>query len=163
MDHIKILCLTFFLSAFYLSGNCQKIVAFNKSGKVKRIKYYEGELIKLKTSDKLKVTGIIDKIKDSSFTVNGIEVSLKEVTRVYNTQKLYGFNLLHRATFTAGIAYLPLSTTNRLINNDSPIVSSSALVVSGSFLSVALVTHFIYNISYKISDKRPLMIIDLTI
>lgn len=152
-----------FLSVFCLNGNSQKILAFNKSGKVKRIKYYEGEFIKLRTIDNAKIVGVIEKIEDSTFVINDMEIRLKEVNRVYNTQKLYGFNLLHRATFAAGIAYLPLSTTNRLINNDSPIVSSSALVVSGSFLSVAFVSHFIYNISYKISDKRPLMIIDLTI
>lgn len=140
----------------------QKILAFDKSGKVKRVRYYQGELIKLNLTTGERIFGTIERIQDSSFIVHGKTIKLTQVTRVYNTQKLAGFKLFSKFFLFGGIAYLPLVTTNRAINNDDPIVSKQAAIISGSMLATGIIFKTIANKSYKISAKRPLKIIDLT-
>lgn len=141
----------------------QKIVAFDKRGKVKRVKYYEGEFIRLKTSNKKVVEGVITQIRSASFLINNQEVMLDSVVKVYNTQKLYGINLMGSFFIVAGSGYFPLDTFNRIINNDDPLVSEESALVSASFLSAGFICKAIAHKGYKISEKRPLKIIDLTI
>lgn len=155
------LLLTFFLCMPFLQA--QKIIALDKGGRVKRIKYYTGDFISLKTSNKGKIEGTIFSIFDSSFVVNTDTILLKDVRSVKQTQRNYGFRLMGSVTAIAGTAYLSLTSFNRAINNDSPVVSESALKVSGSFLGVAIISKLIANRSFKVSEKRPLKILDLTI
>jgi len=152
------------LAIFLISTSnlvAQKIIAFDKSGRVKRVRYYKGELIKLNISSGERIFGTIDSISDSSFTVEGKPIELKEVTRIYNTQKLAGFKFFSGFFIKGGFAYLPLVTVNRAINNDDPIFRKQAAIISGSLLSTGLIFKAIANKSYKISAKRPLKIIDL--
>jgi hypothetical protein len=160
---IKLIALLFTLFACIPFLQAQKIIALDKGGRVKRIKYYTGDFISLKTWQKEKIEGTIFSIYDSSFVVGTDTIFLREVRAVKNTQRNYGFRLLGSASAIAGAAYLPLTTFNRTINDDSPIVSESALKVSGSFLGVAIISKLIANRHYKISEKRPLKILDLTI
>lgn len=141
----------------------QKIVAFDKRGKVKRIKYFEGEYIKLKEHNGEKTEGIILLIKDSSFVVEGKQINLDSVKKVYNTQKFLGFKMLYQVSIRAGVIYFPLVTFNRLINQDDPVLSEPAATVSGIFIGTALISKLIYNRGYKISDNRPLKIIDISL
>ncbi|MBL4710615.1 MAG: hypothetical protein JKY48_19485 [Flavobacteriales bacterium] len=127
------------------------------------MKYYEGEFIRLKMLNGGLVEGEISIIKDKSFVVGLKEIKLDSVAKVYNTQLYYGFNLLGKVTLIAGIAYFPLDTFNRLINNDDPLVSEASAEISGVFLGVGLLCASIVNKGYRISEKRPLKIIDLTI
>ena len=143
--------------------HAQRILAFDKRGIVKRIRYYEGDFIKLKLSSGEILTGDLRTLKASSFVINGQIVHKDSVTKVYNTQKLYGFKLFGSILMTTGIAYFSVDSFNRLINKDSPIVAESSIKASGVLLGMGLVSSLIANKSYKISKRRPLKIIDLTI
>lgn len=163
MQILRLLLFVIFFFNFSTDVWSQKIIAFNKTGKVKRVKYFEGELIHLKTKDNYKFKGVITKIKDSSFFIGVDEVKLTEVKTVYNTQKFSGFILLHGVTTLGGLAYFPLITFNRAINNDDPIIKESALMVSAGCLTVSLISKYFINKPYRITDKRPLFILDLSI
>ncbi len=157
--------LSFFIAILILSISsifAQKIVAFDKHGRVKRIKYYEGEYIKLRTKSSELVIGTIGFINDSSFIVQGKKVELNEVSKVYNTQKLGGFKFFSKLFLLGGAAYFPLVTFNRSINGDDPTFSEEAAIISGSMLTVGIVFKLLANKSYKMSEKRPLKILDLT-
>lgn len=139
----------------------QKIVAFDKSGKVKRVRYSRGDLIKLNLNSGERVFGTIHQIMDSSFVVEGMTIGLKDVSQVYNTQRLAGFKFFSKLFIYGGLAYFPLVTVNRTINNDDPTFSKQAAIISGSMLATGIIFQLIANKRYKISEKRPLKIIDL--
>ena len=58
---------------------------------------------------------------------------------------------------------MPLITINGLINNDSPIVRQNQFYYAGSFIGVALISNYLANRPFRISKKRPLKIIDISI
>lgn len=163
MVYKRLLLLLIF--SIYLSTSLfsQKILAFDKSGKVKRVKYYEHEFIRLKLLNGAKIQGEISIIKENSFVIDLKEVMLDSVAKVYNTQRYYGLNIVGKVMLIAGVGYFPLDTFNRLINNDDPLVSGNSAEISAMFLGIGLLCESIVNRGYKISEKRPLKIIDLTI
>lgn len=161
---MKIKYLLFFI-ALIVTGlsqvQAQKILVFDKRGKVKRVRYYQGELIKFKLLSGELITGEIGLLTDSSFEVNSRIIKLDSVKRVYNTQKLYGFKIVGTILTTAGMVYFPLDSFNRIINNDQPTLNANSALVSGIFLGTGLICIGISNKSYKISEKRPLKVLDL--
>jgi len=146
-----------------IEGNAQRIVAFDKKGKVKRVKYYEGELIKLKLLSKEVLVGSITQVTDTNFRIELREVELDSVKIVYNTQKLFGFKLLGKVLITAGTLYLSVDSFNRLINNEGPIVSESTIKAGSLLIGGGVISTLIARRPYRISKKRPLKIIDLTL
>ena len=145
------------------SAFSQRIVAFDKSGKVKRIRYYEGEYISVKTVAKQKINGIITQIKDSSFLVEGIELHVDSVVIVYNSQTGMGYELIRNIFIIPAIGYMPLITINGLINNDSPIIKQNQFYYGGGFIAIALISNYLANRPFRISNRRPLKIIDISI
>jgi hypothetical protein len=158
--------LSFFLlllAMFSTTVFSQKIVAFDKHGKVKRVRYYEGEYIHFKTIQKERVAGSIEIIKDSSFVVNGKEFKLDSIRTVFNTQTGMGFRLVRNIFIFPAVGYMPLITINGLINNDSPIIKQNQFYYGGAFIGVAFISNFLANRPFRISKKRPLKIIDISI
>ena len=145
------------------SAFSQKIVAFDKSGKVKRIRYFEGEYISVKTIGKQRVSGIITQIKDSSFFVENKEFPLESIAVVYNTQTGLGFQLIRNIFIIPAVGYMPLITINGLINSDSPIVKQNQFYHGGGFIAIAFISNYLANRPFRISIKRPLKIIDISI
>lgn len=141
----------------------QKIIAFDKSGKVKRIRYYEGEYISFKTLKKERVKGTIYAITDESFIVNEREFNIDSVRVVYNTQTGLGFRLVRNIFTLPAVGYMPLITFNGLINNDKPIVKQNQFYYGGAFIGVALIAHALATRPFRITEKRPLKIIDISI
>lgn len=163
MLYLRFIIFLLFFSLFSTNVHSQKIVAFDKRGKVKRVRYYEGQRIKLKLNKGRLVDGPITGIKTKSFLVGAEEIFLDSVSKVFNTQKLSGLKLVGGVFITAGAVYFPLDTFNRLINDDSPVANEKSAMVSGAFLGGGALLLLISNKGYKISSKRPLKIIDLTI
>jgi len=157
---------SFFLLFCVMLSTCtfsQKILVFDKSGKVKRVRYYEGEHISLKTTSKEKINGTISQIRDSSFVVDGKELTLFSVAKVYNTQTGMGYQLVANIFILPAIGYIPLITINGLINNDSPIFRANQLYYAGGFIGITLISNYLANRPFRISEKRPLKIIDISI
>ena len=141
----------------------QRILAFDKSGKVKRIRYYEGEYITLQTTSKEKINGIISQIGDSTFSVEGTEINLVSVAKIYNSQTGMGYQLVANIFILPAIGYLPLITINSLINNENPVFRANQLYYGGGFIAIRLLANYLANRPFRISDKRPLKIIDTSI
>lgn len=160
---IRFFLFSLLFSFLSINSFSQKIVVFDKGGKVKRVRYFEGEYISLKTTDKVKLAGTISSIKDSSFVVGGIEVFLDSVVAVYKTQTGMGYRLGRNVFIIPAIGYLPLISFNGLINNDSPIVRRNQIYTGVAFMGVAAIFHFLANKPYKIRHNRPLKIIDISI
>ena len=153
-----LLCVMVSTSAF-----SQKIVAFDKLGKVKRIRYYPGEYISVKTITKHKIKGIITQINDSSFLVEGRELTVDSIAVVYNTQTGMGCQLVSSIFLIPAIGYMPLITLNGLINNDSPVFKQNQLHYGGGFIGIALLSNYLANRPFRMSRKRPLKILDVSL
>lgn len=141
----------------------QRIVVFDKGGKVKRIRYFEKDYIKLKMEDGRSVQGKISSIEDEVFYVGQKKVQLDSVkmVHVYKYQSL--LNPVGSFLLVGSTAYFGIDTFNRLINSNHPLieeetVKASAVMLAGSFVCKELIHR-----RYKISKKRPLKIIDISI
>ena len=141
----------------------QKFLSLDKGGKIKRIKFYEGDYIHIKTVDHLSHHGVISQLLDSSFILNNQEVFINEVSSVVFKNKSYGLNLISGVSFLAGIGYFAIDTSNRLINDDKPKIHSNTSRSSLAFLSVAIVSKVLSNKTYKVNKKHRLKIIDISI
>jgi len=148
---------------FIKSVEAQKILAFDKSGKVKRIRYYVGDPITLKLKNGRKFSGQIKNILENSFIVGQKEVFLDSVLAIHTYKQGSILDLVSRFCYAGGIAYIPLTSFNRLINNDSPIVTRQAINLTAGFWASSFLFRELIHRRYKISEKRPLKIIDISI
>lgn len=95
-------------------GLAQHTLGLDKSGKVKRIHFYEGTRIKIKLDTKEKVSGHIDAIYDSSFVIEGRVIKLKEVAMVYSARPAVSY--LGGAFVAAGLFYFGVDLINNAFN-----------------------------------------------
>lgn len=159
--------LAFYLILFLFlmaTASAQKMLAFDKRGKVKRVRYYIGSEIKVKLIDKTFLFGQITRIDDQSFQIGNELINTDSVQYVYSKDEAQaGLKLFSGILFTAGAVYLPLVSFNRTINGDRPIVREQAVRVSGGLIAGGLLLHLLTKKKYKISEKRPLKIIDVSL
>lgn len=125
----------FTLALLFLSINAagQNIFVIEKAGRGGLFMYYTNDQISIKTVSDVKVEGRINLITDSSLIINyGTEVYLNEIAKVYKKRPM--INLLQKVCLASGILYISINTLNGLINNDSPIVPSETLKISGGLV-----------------------------
>ena len=159
---IKRFALYGFLFLILIStASAQKMIAFDKRGKVKRVRYFLGEEIKVGLLNKVFVYGQITRIEENQFSIGTKVIQTDSVKYVYSRDQS-AVNLFSEILFTAGAAYFPLVTFNRAINSDRPIISETAAIISGSLITGGILLNLLTKKKYKISAKRPLKIIDLS-
>ncbi|MEX2379561.1 MAG: hypothetical protein WD530_02380 [Vicingaceae bacterium] len=130
---------------------------------MKRIRYQQNDIIKLKTKKNQFINGKITKLGDSSFWVGDQRIFLDSIKYIKKTQGGYGWSLVGNISLLAGLGYFSLDATNRIINSDDPIVPRRTLVSSSVFMGIFVTTVIINNRKYKINKRRRLKIIDLEI
>jgi hypothetical protein len=114
-----------------LSG--QNIFVLEKANKKRNIKYYAGSQISLETGIDKKFSGRITQITDSSLIINNQnEIMITDISKIY--RKRWGFGLLQRVSIIGGILYLSISSLNRVINNEDPVIPEETLIISGSMI-----------------------------
>jgi hypothetical protein len=131
------LFLFLFLSAPSLA---QRTLGLDKTGKIKRIHFYEGHSIKIKLIDNEKISGTLNGIFDSSFVIDGRKILLSEVATVYSTRKTMRF--FGGAFMVAGAFYFTIDALNNLFNysvrgyvfSNSVWAPSAVAVGSGAIL-----------------------------
>lgn len=149
---------------FAFSASAQKILVFHKKGKVKLMRYYLGDEIKVGLIDHTYLYGEITDIGIENFSINGALVTINSVKYVYSkSEDQAALKLFSGVFITAGVAYLPLVAFNRTINSDRPIVTEQAATISGSLITGGLLLQLFIKKKYKISEKRPLKIIDISL
>lgn len=138
----------------------QRILILEKPGTVKNIKFKTGdELIICKKGEKKKISGEINKINDSVLLINYVnEVYIRDIEFVYKPRGLSGF--MSEIGYKAGIAYLLLDITNRLIQAESPVFVNSTMIISGSLIATALLFRSYRLRPYKLGDNWRLRVID---
>jgi len=159
---LGIFLLNFSTTSFSQKNKFAKVIALSVNNKGKKIRYYEGETIKFIDKNERFFYGEINRIGDSTFFVDEHKVYLSSISKICNTKNRQGFRFLANLFSVPAMLYFPLITTNRLINNDEPILSETGAYYSAGFIVIALVSSKIYNKRYQIAEKRPIKIIDLS-
>ena len=148
------------------SGVAQKFLAIDKSGKVKRIRFYENEKINIRLNDEnFFRTGNIDAIGDSSFVFDGKTIALSDINAiiVYKNDGGHAFIKELSSNLPAGGVFLLLVTAaNSLINASYPLVPVSMYIISGSLVAGGFLLRPLTYRIYK-AKKYPLKIMDVSI
>ncbi|NCC71794.1 MAG: hypothetical protein EOM06_00220 [Sphingobacteriia bacterium] len=125
------------LILFPVTGSAQQYLVLQKKNKLKNFKYTEGTSIHLQTlRGNFLVSGEITQIGDTSITIDQkFEIGLTNIGKIYKRRGF--FDRLSLLLFIrGGISYFLIDGTNRLINNDYPIVDENTLLISGTMIAV---------------------------
>lgn len=127
----------FLLMGLNLAG--QNILIIERPGTIKNFKYFQGSQIKLKTiSTDTIISGVITLIEDDIIILNqDFSLKITDIKTVY--KKRWGFSFLQYLGIFGGLAYVSINTINGLINNDSPVVPSETLIISGSMMAFGII------------------------
>ena len=74
-----------------------------------------------------------------------------------------GYQLMANIFIIPALGYIPLITINGLINNDGPVFRENQFYYGGGFIGITLISNYLGNRPFRISKKRPLKIIDISI
>ena len=114
--------------------DAQNILLIEKPGKFKNYKYFVGDDIVVKTLPyNIRYEGTIHEITDSSILLNfENEIMIDDIVMVM--KRRWGWSLMSKVTRIAGAGYFVLDVTNRTINNQSPIVDESTIMISSGLV-----------------------------
>ncbi|HLG34945.1 MAG TPA: hypothetical protein VI757_08710 [Bacteroidia bacterium] len=156
--------LTFF---FILNDVCaQKFLALEKHGRIKRLRFFEGDKINIRLQDEnFFRSGYIDAFTDTSFFLDGENIPVSKVNAllVYKSKGLHP--LLRELTVKlpfGGIFVMSLASINSVINNDYPLIPKNIYYVAGGMAVAGLLLYPLTFRVYKVK-RHPLKIIDVTI
>jgi len=138
----------------------QKFLEYRKNRRYEKIRFYQGDRIKLKLKDGSRVEGEISQIYTNYFVIREILIDPDHVKCIYLIEKYSLWSTTSSFLMTGGLAYLPLVSFNRSINDDQPRIEESALVISGGMILGSFIAKFLSKKRYKVSSKKPLKIID---
>lgn len=101
-----------------------RVLAFVK-GASRRTLYKEGAVLKIKTTDRRKVTGYINRIGDTAVMINGIDYRYDRIAAYYVPFRIC--TIAGSALCIAGGGYLLLDGVNGAINGKHPVFHVEAL------------------------------------
>ena len=162
MTKIGFSLLMFLFLFISTASNAQKMVAFDKRGKVKRVRFFHGDFLKLQLLNGTFIEGEIIEILTDTFKIGKNSIPLDSVKFVYLSKGKQLLNTASGFLITGGLAYPPLVTFNRAVNDDSPLVKKSTVIISGGMLLGGVLLKSLNSRKFRISKKRPLKIIDLS-
>ncbi|MBN3036408.1 MAG: hypothetical protein JW861_12550 [Bacteroidales bacterium] len=132
--------ITFLIMAtgfFPIMSEAQDMLLVQRSDLAKRFIYREGEMIRLMVIDGTRVSGEIKGIGDSTMHISDYgEVPYSRISMVCRRSR--GFSLLSEVFLKAGIPYFLISTLNRGINNDQPVVPEETIWISSGLTVTGL-------------------------
>jgi len=156
---IKILIICFLTIAGF-HAVAQQYLVLQKTGTVKNFKYQVGNEITVKVlRGEYVFSGRISQIKDSSFVLNSLdEIYLSEITHVYRQRNFV--RVLSKVLLFGGVGYVGLEGVNGLINDYSPVISQTTLIISASMVATSFALRPFYTRSFDTREKYVLKILD---
>jgi hypothetical protein len=162
----------FFVIAFtaalltYTSAVAQKFLAIDKSGKVKRLRFYVNDKINIRIQDEnFFRSGHIDAIEDTSFIFEGAHIPLSRVDAILVYHNKGGSPFLKELSIKLPIGavfLLAITAINSAINSSYPLIPTTMYIITGTMVATGLILYPLTFSIYK-TTKHPLKIIDVTI
>ena len=164
MQQSRLPILLFLIGMFLYSNSfSQKFVAVDKGGRIKRVRYFQGDYIQLKTIAKENYYGTITSIDSNSFNIGPEKIHLSDVCVVYRKNAIYGLSLLSKVSLIAGIGNFTIDSGNRLINKEFPTVRDETVRLGAGLVLVSFLSNHLSNKRLKINKRHPIKIIDIGI
>ena len=155
--------LFFAFDSFAQTGFHSKFLAVDRLHRPKRYRILPGDLMRIKTVDKAIHIGPLNRLLDSSIVIAKDTILLSEIKTVFLTQKAKGVELTSKILIRAGLGYFAVSTTNRIINNDSPTIHRSSYQFGAVAFGLGILIKATFNPKVRIKDPIQLKILDLTL
>jgi hypothetical protein len=117
-----------------------RLLALEKRGAIKRIRYYAGDEIQFRLKgEAVLYSPIIEQVLDSAIIVNNTLIKFSEIGAVKIYRKRPFLNLMSRFALIGGVGYLAID----LVNNgfrfyDRTLITSAGFVVPGLGISLLL-------------------------
>jgi hypothetical protein len=155
-----------FFIAFNLHAYSQIFLALDKGGRIKRIHFYEGDVITFKTNTSRKFTsGRIDNIGDS-LIIGGNRYAVNEISKI----KTYPDNTIGKL-LVSGVVVLPIAASLFLVSeavstslhNEYPLIDPAHLRLTAGLLFGAVVMYKLSYRTYTIGKRHQLKIMDISI
>lgn len=157
------LCLGLSWQSLAQTGQFTKFLVVDRLHGPKRYRYVPHKLIHLKSKDGERFFGPISRVLDSAIIVENDTVALKEIQVIYLEDKAQAAKLVSDVLITAGVGYFAISTFNRTINDDAPIIHPSTYNFGVPALGIGFLIKLLVKPKVKIKDPRQLKILDLSI
>ncbi len=160
--HKQILLLIFLVIA--TCGFAQKYVIAEKIGHPKRIKFTIGdELIFTQFGNDTIYEDQISALTDSTIIFGNKVVLMNSISKIWIGKSKFWPSRLKYIGLYGGSLFFGIDTFNRLVNNDSPIVSRTGLIVLGTGLGIASLATITKKNWFRIKGNKQLRYLDTTI
>lgn len=145
------------------TGQYTKFLVVDRLHSPKRFRYVPNKLIHLKDLEGNRFFGPISRVLDSAVVVNNDTVPINEIQTVYLEDKAKATDLFSDVLITTGIGYFAISTFNRTVNDDAPIVHPSSYYFGVPALGFGYLIKLLINPKVKIKKSSQLRIINIDI
>lgn len=143
----------------------QKILALDRSGHVKRVRFDVEDEVKLWLPDTI-AEGQIDYIGETSITVNGKEIHIADITAIKYAKNGFGAALLKQAMVKfpiAGGALLLFDVVNGAVDPKYSRFTPGIVITAGALILSGPIAYFLVYRKYKIGQRNQLKILDLEV
>jgi len=158
----RILTIIFLL--VYVPVFSQKFLGLDKGGRIKRIRFYEGDQLTYKTiHTKHFITGTIENIGDS-IRISGKNFGVDEITsiKVYPNSTLEILFLSGAINLPAAAALFVVSeAVSSQLHHDYPLVETKHLKLTAGLVLGGLLMYRLSYHNFKVGKKHPLRVYNL--
>jgi hypothetical protein len=153
--------LGFSLQSLAQTGQFTKFLVVDRANSPKRYRFVPGQFIHLKNHTGEHYYAPLSRVLDSSIVLGQDTIALREIKTIYLEDKAKAASLLSSVLITTGFGYFAISTFNRTINDDAPLVHPSSYYFGVPALTVGYMIKLLVNPKVKIKQATQLKIIDL--
>lgn len=149
-----------FLLTMPAFGQGQRFLALDKPGKVKRLRYYVGDEIKIKLKgDKLVYTDQIEEITDTSLVIRKTHIPIRNIRAVVRFKQGGLLNQAISKLPIAGAFYFLADTFNPVFYGGEVEVSRSGIIVGSSLIASSFALRLVRKRTYRINQYRTLKVL----
>jgi len=140
-----------------------KFLAVDRLKNSTRHRLLVGNYASLRKQNNQRAYGRLNEILDSAIIVAADTIQLSDIKTVYIKKKGNGVQLVGNLLIYSAAGYFALSTTNRAMNRDSPVVHPSTYQYGAVALGLGLIIKTSFSPRVKIKDPSQLKILKLYI
>ncbi len=150
----------FILMTWGINSYSQQYLYLKRPGEVPQKRLEINDALKIKMQDSpVWVSGKITSISSKSLTINEKVYPLSDITamRTYNQMLRFGGS----AFFIGGLMFTGIIFTNRVINDDEPLLRPGQIILGSSLIAGGGIMRWLSRKTYRSSDGWRFEVIDL--
>ena len=156
----SILTFVFFSLLFnfiYFPCISQNILVFEFHDKTKKTFHVKDDISLFIKGDEKNFSGAISEINDSTFSLEGNEISISQIDLIAIYRRPVG--ILQEIFAKAGVGFFMIDFFNTAINRDSPVFEKKNIIVSSLLVASSIVLLPFVTKNYAVGKKNKLTIV----